>query len=204
MEHFIAWYSRNQYEWFAFFNRATGPYARRLLADDVLQRASSRSIFWFKKARTNIPVMWIAAIFVNIGMWCERFVIIVTSLHRDFLPVRLGHVRARPGWTGRSSSAPSGFFGTLFLLFLKFLPAVAVSEVKELQRGAPAPPAHGHRGHGARPMEHATERHAAPVGRPTCSREFATGEALVEAGHKVREKGFEAIDTYSPVPAPRR
>ena len=89
MEHFIAWYSANPNEAFVFINRATGPYAGvywLMLACNVL----TPNIFWFKKARTSIPIMWVASILVNIGMWCERFIIIVTSLHRDFLPSSWG------------------------------------------------------------------------------------------------------------------
>ncbi len=75
--------------------------------------------------------MWIASILVNVGMWCERFVIIVTSLHRDFLPSSWGMYA--PTWVDITLFVGTiGFFSTLFLLFLKFLPAVAVSEVKEL------------------------------------------------------------------------
>ena len=88
-------------------------------------------VFWFKWARTNIPLMFIASIFVNIGMWCERFVIIVTSLHRDFLPAAWDMYY--PTWVDITLFLGTiGFFSTLFLLFLKFIPAVAVSEVKEL------------------------------------------------------------------------
>ena len=85
MEFFMAWYSANQYEAFAFINRAFGPYAWAywiMVSCNVI----SPQFFWFKKLRTSIPVMFIISIFVNIGMWFERFVITVTSLHRDFLP----------------------------------------------------------------------------------------------------------------------
>src|SRR6516164_7142229 len=130
MEHFIAWYSGNQFEWFVFFNRATGPY-RGVYYLMLFCNVLTPQIFWFKWARTNIPVMFIASIFVNIGMWCERFVIIVTSLHRDFLPAS-GDI-FYPTWVDITLFLGTiGFFSTCFLLFLKFIPAVAVSEVKEL------------------------------------------------------------------------
>jgi Ni/Fe-hydrogenase subunit HybB-like protein len=131
MEHFVAWYSANTYEAFVFINRATGPYAPvywLMIACNVI----TPNLFWFKKARTSIPIMWVASILVNIGMWCERFIIIVTSLHRDFLPSSWGMFY--PTWVDWSIYVGTlGLFGTLFLLFLKFVPAVAISEVKELQ-----------------------------------------------------------------------
>ena len=85
MEFFVAWYSGNPTEAFAFVNRAFGPYAWAywiMVSCNVLVP----QIFWFKKARTSIPILFAASIFVNIGMWFERFVITVTSLSRDFLP----------------------------------------------------------------------------------------------------------------------
>jgi len=85
MEMFIAWYGGNIYERFAFVNRAFGPYAWAywtMVSCNVL----TPQLFWFKKLRTSIPVLFIATIFINIGMWFERFVIVVSSLSRDFLP----------------------------------------------------------------------------------------------------------------------
>jgi len=90
------------------------------------------SIFWSKFGRTNVYVMWVASIFINVGMWCERFVIVVISLHRDFLPSSWGLYK--PTWVDLSLLFGTiCFFSLLFLLFLKFLPAVAVQEVKEMR-----------------------------------------------------------------------
>ena len=92
-EFFTAWYSGNPYELFTFLNRALGPYAWAywtMITCNVI----SPQIFWFKKARTSIPILFVLSIVINIGMWFERFVIIVTSLHRDFLPVGLGLLHA--------------------------------------------------------------------------------------------------------------
>jgi Ni/Fe-hydrogenase subunit HybB-like protein len=132
MEHFIAWYSGSQYEFWTFYvNRARGPYAGvywLMIACNVI----TPNIFWFKKCRTSIPIMWVASILVNVGMWCERFIIIVTSLTQDFLPSSWDLYS--PTWVDWSIYIGTlGLFSTLFLLFLKFVPAVAVSEVKELQ-----------------------------------------------------------------------
>lgn len=150
MEHFVAWYSQNQYElWTFYVNRATGPYAGvywLMITCNVV----TPNIFWFKKCRTSIPIMWVASIAVNIGMWCERFIIIVTSLSQDFLPSSWDLYR--PTWVDWSIYIGTlGLFGTLFLLFLKFVPAVAVSEVKELQLELKhaAHAAHGNGHHGS-------------------------------------------------------
>ncbi len=127
-EFFIAWYSGNPYERFIFMNRAFGPYwwAYWIM---VSCNVISPQFFWFKKLRTNIPFMFFISIVVNIGMWYERFVIIATSLHRDFLPSSWGYFR--PTYVDICTFIGTfGLFLTLFLLFLRFLPMIAVSEVK--------------------------------------------------------------------------
>jgi molybdopterin-containing oxidoreductase family membrane subunit len=89
----------------------------------------SPQLFWFKKLRRSIPVMFALSIVVNIGMWFERFVITITSLHRDFLPSSWGYFS--PTWVDVATFIGSfGLFFTLFLLFLRFIPMVAVAEVK--------------------------------------------------------------------------
>src|SRR5271170_3790265 len=127
-EFFIAWYSGNGYERFAFINRAFGPYYWAywtMISCNVL----IPQLFWFKSMRTSIPVMFIISITTNIGMWFERFVIIVTSLHRDFLPSSWGYFR--PTYVDMCTfTGTVGLFLTLFLLFARFLPMIAMSEVK--------------------------------------------------------------------------
>jgi Ni/Fe-hydrogenase subunit HybB-like protein len=127
-EFFIAWYSGNPYERFTFINRAFGPYWWAYWTM-VTCNVISPQFFWFKKLRRSIPVMFVLSIVVNIGMWFERFVIIVTSLHRDFLPSSWGYFR--PTWVDISTFIGTiGLFLTLFLLFARFLPIIAISEVK--------------------------------------------------------------------------
>ena len=127
-EFFIAWYSGNEYERFVFINRALGPYAWAywtMISCNVLVP----QFLWFKKIRANLMIVWILSIFINIGMWFERFTIIVTSLHRDFLP---------SSWTYYIPSkieiatlmGSFGLFFTCFLLFCRFLPVLAMAEVK--------------------------------------------------------------------------
>jgi molybdopterin-containing oxidoreductase family membrane subunit len=127
-EFFIAWYSGNIYERFTFWNRAFGPYwwaAWSMYTCNVF----IPQLFWIKAMRRSIPVMFIISITTNIGMWFERFVIIVTSLHRDFLPSSWGYFR--PTWVDICTFAGTiGLFLTLFLVFARFLPMIAISEVK--------------------------------------------------------------------------
>jgi Ni/Fe-hydrogenase subunit HybB-like protein len=140
VEFFIAWYSGNQYEQFIFINRALGPYAWAywtMVTCNVLVP----QLFWSKRLRRNLAVTWVISILVNIGMWFERFVIIATSLHRDFLPSSWGYFT--PSWVDVSIFVGTlGIFFTLFLLFAKFLPVIAMAEVKGILPDSQ--PAHGH------------------------------------------------------------
>ena len=135
MEFFIAWYGGNRYEQFAFVNRAFGPYAWAywtMVSCNVI----SPQLFWFKKVRTTPWMMFVISIFVNIGMWFERFVITVTSLSRDFLPSSWAYFS--PTWVDILMLIGSfGLFFTLFLLFCRYLPIVAMAEVKSVM-GKPA------------------------------------------------------------------
>jgi molybdopterin-containing oxidoreductase family membrane subunit len=138
MEFFMAWYSGNEYELFAFINRATGPYAWAywiMISCNILVP----QLFWFKKLRTSIPIMFIASLLINVGMWFERFVIVVTSLSRDYLPSSWGYYK--PTIFDISLFVGSfGLFITLFLLFARFMPIIAMSEVKAV---LPLARAHG-------------------------------------------------------------
>ncbi|MEX0966137.1 MAG: NrfD/PsrC family molybdoenzyme membrane anchor subunit [Bacteroidia bacterium] len=129
-ELFIAWYSGYEYEQFAFINRVMGPYwwaYWTMVSCNVI----TPQLFWSKYIRTNPTAIFIISIFVNIGMWFERFVIIVISLHRDFLP---------SSWVMYSPTIVEvailigsfGLFFTLFLLFAKFLPVIAIAEIKSI------------------------------------------------------------------------
>ncbi len=145
-EFFIAWFSQNPYEVFTFWNRAFGPYwwAYWIM---VSCNVISPQLFWFKKFRTDPVLMWIVSIFVNIGMWFERFVICITSLSRDFLPSSWGYFTP----TNIDLAMLIGSFGlffTLFLLFCRYLPIVAISEVKGvMSQHAHAMHRYAHRNH---------------------------------------------------------
>ncbi|HJN80882.1 MAG: polysulfide reductase NrfD [Phycisphaerales bacterium] len=141
MEFFIAWYSGEVYESFAFINRALGQYAWAywiMVSCNVI----CPQLFWFKAIRRNIWVIFIIVLFVNLGMWFERFVIAVTSLTNDFLPSSWGWFE--PTWVDVGTLLGSfGLFMTLFLLFIRFLPILAISEIKGVMPEAD-PHAHGH------------------------------------------------------------
>jgi molybdopterin-containing oxidoreductase family membrane subunit len=133
-EFFTAWYSGNEFERFAFINRAFGPYWWSYWAM-VSCNVIIPQVFWFKAVRRSIPAMFVVSLFVNVGMWFERFVIIVTSLHRDFLP---------SAWSMYTPTLVEigiligsfGLFFTLFLLFCRALPMIAMAEVKAVIHGA--------------------------------------------------------------------
>ncbi len=128
IEFFIAWYSGNPNESFVFLNRAFGPYAWAywiMVSCNVI----FPQLFWFKKIRRNLLITMVIVMLVNVGMWFERFVIVVTSLSRDFVPASWGYFK--PTAVDLLMLLGSfGLFFTLFLLFLRFLPIVAMAEVK--------------------------------------------------------------------------
>ena len=133
-EFFIAWYSGVEYEQYAFINRATGPYwwaYASMMACNVV----SPQLFWIKKLRRNIPFTFVMSIVVNIGMWFERFVIIVPTLLRTYLPST---------WNTYTPSfidigifvGTIGMFGTFFLLFSRFFPVIAQAELKTILKSS--------------------------------------------------------------------
>jgi len=127
-EFFVAWYSQVEYEQYAFLNRAIGPYAWAYWTMMTCNLIAPQ-FFWVRKLRRSVPFMFAISIVVNIGMWFERFVITITSLHRDFLPSSWGYYT--PTFVDIGTFIGSfGLFFFLFLLFLRFVPMVAVSEVK--------------------------------------------------------------------------
>ncbi|OOG77521.1 NrfD/PsrC family molybdoenzyme membrane anchor subunit [Algoriphagus sp. A40] len=133
-EFFIAWYSGVEAEQYAFINRATGPYwwaYWSMMTCNVI----SPQLFWFKKIRTSIVATFALSIVVNIGMWFERFVIIVTSLHRDYLPS--SWAMFYPTWVDVGVYMFTfGLFFTLFFLFAKFFPVINMAEVKAVLKSS--------------------------------------------------------------------
>ncbi len=130
MEAFTAWYSANNFEEFMIKNRMTGPYAvmywALILCNIVLPQ-----ILWSRRARHNVPLLFVVSIIVNIGMWLERYVIIVTSLHRDFLPSSWGMYQATK-WDWSMFIGTIGLFFSLLFLFIRFLPMISIFEIRTI------------------------------------------------------------------------
>jgi len=141
-ELFISWYSGVEYEQYAFLNRATGPYWWSYFAM-MTCNVITPQLFWFKKIRKSLVATFIISIFVNIGMWFERFVIIVTSLHRDYLP---------SSWTMFHPTfvdigifiGTIGIFFTLFLIFSRTFPVIALNELKTILKSTSENPKQTH------------------------------------------------------------
>lgn len=130
MEGFMAWYSGNPYEEYMILNRLRGPYAPLywglLLCNVVVVQA-----LWFSRVRSDVKALFMVALAVNVGMWLERFIIIVTSLHRDFLPSAWGMYYPTI-WDWATYVGTIGLFFALLFLFLRFLPMISIFEMREL------------------------------------------------------------------------
>ncbi len=130
IEIFMAWYSGNWYEQFMILNRITGPYRWHwysLLLCNVL----APQVLWMKRFRTTPILAFIVAMFVNVGMWLERFVIVVTSLHRDFLPSSWGMFHGTR-WDWAIFVGTIGLFLALLFLFIRFLPMISIFEMRTI------------------------------------------------------------------------
>jgi molybdopterin-containing oxidoreductase family membrane subunit len=129
-ELFFAFYSGSDYEGFMMWNRITGPYwwsyAALILCNGVIPQ-----LLWFKKIRSHTLALFLVSIVVNIGMWLERFVIIVTSLHRDFLPSSWGMFHPT-FWDWATFAGTLGLFGTLMFVFIRVMPMISIFEIKHL------------------------------------------------------------------------
>jgi Ni/Fe-hydrogenase subunit HybB-like protein len=130
MEGFFAWYSGNEFERYLLVNRGLGPYAPWywvLLACNVV----APQLLWFAPCRRSVPVLWVVALIVNVGMWLERYIIIVVSLHRDFLPSSWG-MYAGTVWDWATFLGTLGLFFALLFLFIRLLPVIAMFEMREM------------------------------------------------------------------------
>jgi Ni/Fe-hydrogenase subunit HybB-like protein len=136
-EAFFAWYSANSYETFMIRNRMFGPYALSYWAL-ILCNVVAPNLLWSKRLRTNVAFLFFISFVVSIGMWLERYVIIVTSLHRDFLPSSWGlYAGTQYDWAAFIGTI--GLFLTLMFLFVRFLPAISIFEMRTLVPGAELP-----------------------------------------------------------------
>jgi molybdopterin-containing oxidoreductase family membrane subunit len=129
-EAFFAWYSANPYEQYMMANRMGGPYAP-FYWSLIAINAVMIQLFWFRRVRDNVAILFVLSLFVNVGMWLERFIIIVTSLHRDFLPSSWDDY-APTRWDFAMFTGTIGLFLSLFFLFVRFLPAIAMFEMRTI------------------------------------------------------------------------
>jgi Ni/Fe-hydrogenase subunit HybB-like protein len=130
MEIFMAWYSDNKYESFLALNRAFGPYGKfywALIACNIV----APQLLWSSRVRANVKALFAMSLVVNVGMWLERFVIVVISLHRDFLPSSWGMYQPTR-WDWATFIGSIGLFVALLFLFIRFLPMISIFEMREL------------------------------------------------------------------------
>ena len=130
MEIFMSWYGGNPYEEFMTLNRMHGPYAPMFWAL-LLCNIVVPQVLWFEQVRSNAVALFVIALIVNIGMWLERYVIVVTSLHRDFLPSSWG-MYAGTVWDWATFIGTIGLFLSLMFLFIRFLPMISIFEMRTL------------------------------------------------------------------------
>jgi Ni/Fe-hydrogenase subunit HybB-like protein len=132
METFMAFYSGDQYERYLILNRMTGPYAviywSLIACNIVIPQA-----MWSRKVRASVPALFVISLIVNTGMWLERFVIVVISLSRDYIP-SIWNMYYPTKWDWMTYIGTFGLFFTLFLLFVRFLPMISIVEMRSLVR----------------------------------------------------------------------
>lgn len=130
IEYFMAWYGDNPFEIYAELNRALGQYWYAFVAMMVCNVLTPQLV-WFKSIRTNAKALFVISLIIQVGMWTERFVIVVQSLHRDFMP-SAWHMYYPTIWDLSILFGSMGFFMVLFYLFVRTLPVIAVAELREL------------------------------------------------------------------------
>lgn len=224
-EIFLAWYSGDHFEWYMMKNRFFGPYAFVFWLLMLCNIAAIQPL-WFKPVRQNIIALFVISMFVNFGMWFERFMIIVMSLHRDFLPSSWGMYT--PTHVDIAMFAGTiGFFLLLFFLFVRALPMISIMEMREyvsIKRGdkaasadwkpykpavdgepqpvvvpgAPLPVSIVSRG---APMSSATMSHSAKASALFgVMGEYSCEHDVVHAAKKMYELGYRKMDGYTPFP----
>ena len=130
IEAFFAWYSGNPYEGYMILNRMKGPYAP-MYWSLLLCNLAAPQLLWFKRVRSSPPMLFVISLIVSIGMWIERYVIVVTSLHRDFLPSSWG-MYSGTIWDWSTFVGTIGLFLALMFLFIRFLPMISIFEMRTL------------------------------------------------------------------------
>jgi Ni/Fe-hydrogenase subunit HybB-like protein len=196
MEVFMAWYGGNRYEEYTALNRMRGPYApvywSLILCVVVIPQA-----LWFRRVRRSPWTLFGISLVINVGMWLERFMLIVTSLHRDFLPSAWGMFYPTV-WDWAILFGSIGFFAWMFLLFIRILPAISMSDMRELlaRRGGPLPEGN------AVATPAAPEALFAGTGGQHLHglvAEFADGAALLQAARSAHGEGYRRMEACSPM-----
>lgn len=134
MEIFVAWYSGDEFEWFVVLNRLLGPY-RWCYVGLWVCNILLPQLLWLRWTRSNVPVLFALSLVVNVGMWLERFIIVVVSLHRDFLPSSWD-MFIPTFWDWSTYIGSIGLFGALLFLFVRLLPIISIFEMQELLKEA--------------------------------------------------------------------
>ncbi len=197
-EAFTAWYSGHGVERFWLINRSAGPYwwafAALMLCNILIPQA-----LWFRWVRVHPLVLFLVAIIVNIGMWLERYVIIVVSLHRDFLPSSWG-MYAGTWWDRATFLGTIGLFLTLIILFIRVLPMLSIFELRHLL--AEHKPAEAAAGHPPAPAEKQTALASEIPTGPLYGlmAEFTEPEALLSSARQSYAAGYRKLSAYSPFP----
>jgi predicted flap endonuclease-1-like 5' DNA nuclease len=200
-ELFISWYSGVEYEAYAFINRATGPYWWAYAAMMTCNVVSPQ-LMWFKKLRRSLMFTFFISIVVNIGMWFERYVIIVTSLHRDYLP---------SSWSMHYPShidigvymGTIGLFFVFFLLFARFFPVLALNELKSILKSSGESYKNGDAGHHPTPslVVEANEAESVNIEAPVVESSSESGDlfSVIGTGSSDKADDLKAISGVGPV-----
>jgi Ni/Fe-hydrogenase subunit HybB-like protein len=202
-EGFTAWYSGSPVERFWLFNRAFGPYwwafGALMLCNIIVPQA-----LWFAWVRANPLVLFVVAIVVNVGMWLERFVIIVVSLHRDFMPSAWG-MYAGTIWDWATFVGTIGIFLTLIFLFVRVLPMISIFEMRHLLAETQKHAGGAEQVTNAGSTAHEPQRSASEATLPNgplygLMAEFTDPEALVKQARVAHQAGYRKLSAYSPFP----
>jgi molybdopterin-containing oxidoreductase family membrane subunit len=208
VEAFAAWYGGNDYEGFVILtNRLTGPYAPTFWAL-LLCNVLVPQVLWLGSVRTKPTLLFIIALIINVGMWLERFVIIVVSLHRDFLPSSWDMYYPTL-WDWLTLLGSLGLFLTLIFLFIRLLPMISMFEMRHLltHTSQHDPAAQTEPRNEVRPAAAASPEPAGAAGTSSANAplyglmaEFDNPEDLLEKARRVYQAGYRKISAYSPFP----
>lgn len=203
IEIFMAWYAGDIYERYMWLNRMSGPYWW-VFWGTIFWNAAAIQTLWFRRVRRSTYALFGLGVVISIGMWLERHMIVVSSLHRDFLPSSWG-IFSATGWDLATFVGSMGIFLLLNLLFIRFLPVISISEIREM--AGTSGPEEGETGiegesagAGARETETVRRVEHDEPGMYGWMAKFDDEEEIVAAARAIEEAGFEHVEAYTPVP----